>query len=112
MFPIVDQEINKILLTLLWEQPIYANLEHLKLNLQLLITQIQLGLMRHHLQTNISFLFFSTNLIIPINNDAAKIETTLTTAFARPFNRLDLPVNNAQSANVPPSIYSFILNTI
>jgi hypothetical protein len=39
---------------------------------------------------------------IPINNDAAKIDTILTTFFVPFFKSLDLLVNNAQRANVPP----------
>jgi len=83
------------------EQPIDVNLEHLKLNLQLLIIQIQLELMHHHLLIK-KFLFFKSIYYIPINNDAAKIDTTLTIAFVRIFKSLDFPVNNAQRANVPP----------
>ena len=39
---------------------------------------------------------------IPINNDAAKIDDRFTNDFVPDFKLLDLPVNNAHKANVPP----------
>jgi hypothetical protein len=51
-------------------------------------------------------------LFLPINNDAAKIDATLTIVFVRIFKSLDFPVSNAQSANVPPLeiILYYLLN--
>jgi len=77
--------------------------------------------MHHHLKKNkqsftIKFIFF-----LPINNEAAIIDTILITCLARARNLLFSPVNKPQRANVPPSprlsaikinITYFIITTI
>jgi hypothetical protein len=69
-------------------------------------------LMHHHLSFFFQIYLF-IKFVLPIKKAALKIEIILTKFLAFRLNLLVLPVNNAQSANIPPkNILFFKINSI